>query len=109
VTAVSLAAFTQAIGITRRKGTCACVLVGLPPGEFPTPLFDVLLKRITIQGSLVGIRVDLQDCLSIAANRNIFSHVHTDPLDKVNAPNDLRERRVKGRIVLTMYRRKNNG
>jgi len=101
VTAVSLRAFTQAIGITRRKGTC--VLVGLPPGEFPTPLFDVVLKRITIRGSLVGTRADLQDCLSIAADRNIRSHVHTEPLEKVNyALDDLRHGKVRGRIVLTM-------
>lgn len=101
VTAVSLSAFNQAIGITRRKGTC--VLVGLPPGDFPTPLFDVVLKRITIRGSLVGTRVDLQDCLSVAADRNIRSHAYTEPLDKVNhALDDLREGKVRGRIVLTM-------
>jgi propanol-preferring alcohol dehydrogenase len=101
VTAVSLTAFTQAIGITRRKGTC--VLVGLPPGEFPTPLFDVVLKRLTIRGSLVGTRADMQECLSVAANRNIRSHVHTEPLEKANnALDDLRQGKVTGRIVLTM-------
>ncbi|MCB8829798.1 zinc-binding dehydrogenase, partial [Escherichia coli] len=35
VTAVSPAAFSQAIACTRRRGTIA--LVGLPPGDFPTP------------------------------------------------------------------------
>jgi propanol-preferring alcohol dehydrogenase len=101
VTAVSLTAFTQAIGITRRKGTC--VLVGLPPGEFPTPLFDVVLKRITIRGSLVGTRADLEDCLSVAASRNIRSEARTAPLEKANdALDDLRHGKVKGRIVLTM-------
>ena len=100
-TAVSLPAFTQAIGMTRRKGTC--VLVGLPPGEFPVPLFDVVLKRITIRGSLVGTRADLRDCLSMAAKRNIRSHIHTEPLEKANdALEDLRRGKVKGRIVLTM-------
>ena len=101
VTAVSLSAFTQAIDITRRKGTC--VLVGLPPGEFPTPIFDVVLKRITIRGSLVGTRADLQDCLSIAAHRNIRSHAQTEPLEKVNHTlDDLRQGKIKGRVVLTM-------
>jgi len=101
VTAVSLSAFTQAIDITRRKGTC--VLVGLPPGEFPTPIFDVVLKRITIRGSLVGTRADLQDCLSIAAHRNIRSHAQTEPLEKVNRTlDDLRQGKIKGRVVLTM-------
>jgi propanol-preferring alcohol dehydrogenase len=39
VTAVSIPAFAQALRIVRRKGTVS--LVGLPPGEFPTPIFDV--------------------------------------------------------------------
>jgi propanol-preferring alcohol dehydrogenase len=37
ITAPSLIAFKQGVGMTRKRGTC--VLVGLPPGEFPTPLF----------------------------------------------------------------------
>ncbi|MDU6672032.1 MAG: zinc-dependent alcohol dehydrogenase, partial [Bradyrhizobium sp.] len=39
VTAVSTPAFAQALKMVRRKGTVS--LVGLPPGEFPTPIFDV--------------------------------------------------------------------
>ena len=54
VTAVSPAAFAQALQMVRRKGTVS--LVGLPPGDFPTPIFDVVLKRITIRGSIVGTR-----------------------------------------------------
>src|SRR5437762_656788 len=42
VTAVSTIAFKQAIGMLRRGGTC--VLNGLPPGEFPVSIFDVVLK-----------------------------------------------------------------
>jgi D-arabinose 1-dehydrogenase-like Zn-dependent alcohol dehydrogenase len=40
---------------------------GLPPGEFPTPIFDVVLKRLTIRGSIVGTRKDLQEALQFAA------------------------------------------
>jgi propanol-preferring alcohol dehydrogenase len=40
ITAPSLGAFKQAVGMTRKRGTC--VLVGLPPGDFPVPLFDVV-------------------------------------------------------------------
>ena len=39
VTAVSTAAFAQALKMGRRKGTGR--LVGVQPGEFPTPIFDV--------------------------------------------------------------------
>ncbi len=45
VTAVSPPAFRQAIDLTRRRGTVS--LVGLPPGDFATPIFDVVLKRIS--------------------------------------------------------------
>ena len=36
-------------------------LVGLPPGEFQTPIFDVVMNRITIRGSIVGGREDLAE------------------------------------------------
>ena len=65
VTAVSVPAFAQALQMVRRKGTVS--LVGLPPGEFPTPIFDVVLKRITIRGSIVGTRQDLAEALAFAA------------------------------------------
>jgi propanol-preferring alcohol dehydrogenase len=62
VTAVSPIAFRQGIAVTRRGGTC--VLNGLSPGDFPVPIFDVELKRITIRGSIVGTRKDLQEALA---------------------------------------------
>ena len=66
VTAVSPQAFSQAIGMVRRGGTIA--LNGLPPGDFATPIFDVVLKGITIRGSIVGTRSDLQEALDFAAH-----------------------------------------
>src|SRR5699024_8774621 len=49
VTAVHPKAFGQAIGMTRRGGTI--VFNGLPPGDFPAPIFDIVLKGLTIRGS----------------------------------------------------------
>jgi propanol-preferring alcohol dehydrogenase len=46
VTAASKAAFGQAVGMLRRGGFLS--LVGLPPGDFPLPIFSVALKRITV-------------------------------------------------------------
>src|ERR1700675_2827907 len=65
VTAVSTGAFKQAIGMLRRGGTC--VLNGLPPGEFPVSIFDVVLNGYTVRGSIVGTRLDLEEALSFAA------------------------------------------
>jgi propanol-preferring alcohol dehydrogenase len=99
VTAVSPAAFSQAISCTRRRGTVA--LVGLPPGEFPTPIFDVVLKRITVRGSIVGTRRDLAEALAFAADGKVRTKVAVEPLEAVNDVFDrLRGGHVEGRIVL---------
>lgn len=101
VTAVSRSAFSQALGTLRRGGTCA--LVGLPPGDFPTPIFDVVLKRLTIRGSIVGTRNDLREALSIAADGKIHSRVELQPLDAVGSVfQRLREGTVNGRVVLNL-------
>ena len=101
VTAVSRSAFAQAIGMLRRGGTCA--LLGLPPGDFPTPIFDVVLKRLTIRGSIVGTRKDLQEALQFAADGAVTAAIETQPLDAVPAVFDrLARGDVQGRVVLTM-------
>jgi propanol-preferring alcohol dehydrogenase len=99
VTAVSPAAFAQALRMVRRKGTVS--LVGLPPGDFPTPIFDVVLKRITIRGSIVGTRADLAEAIAFAAEGRVRAHIHAARLDDVNRVlSDLRAGKVEGRIVL---------
>jgi propanol-preferring alcohol dehydrogenase len=65
ITAPSLPAFKQGVAMTRKLGTC--VLVGLPPGEFPVALFDVVVDCITIRGSFVGTRQDMAETLAFAA------------------------------------------
>jgi len=87
VTAVSTAAFAQALKMVRRKGTVS--LVGLPPGEFPTPIFDVVLKRITVRGSIVGTRRDLDEAIAFAADGKVRSEITKAPLADINAIFDL--------------------
>lgn len=101
VTAVSPEAFGQAISTLRSGGTCA--LVGLPPGTFETPIFDVVLKRITIRGSIVGTRTDLREALSFAERGHIRSHIETQPLGAINDIfTRLKAGDVQGRVVLQM-------
>jgi propanol-preferring alcohol dehydrogenase len=99
VTAVSPQAFSQAIQLVRRKGTVS--LVGLPPGDFPTPIFDVVLKRITLRGSIVGTRKDLAEAIAFAAEGKIKTHIHERTLGEINAVfSELRAGKVDGRIVI---------
>jgi propanol-preferring alcohol dehydrogenase len=101
VTAVSVPAFGQALQMVRRKGTVS--LVGLPPGDFPAPIFDVVLKRITIRGSIVGTRRDLAEALAFASDGKVRAHYHTAPLEDVNRVFEALEAgNVDGRIVLDM-------
>jgi alcohol dehydrogenase, propanol-preferring len=99
VTAVSTIAFKQAIGMLRRGGTC--VLNGLPPGEFPVSIFDIVLNCYTIRGSIVGTRLDLEEALAFAAEGKVKATIETLPLESVNDVFDrLRTGKVNGRVVL---------
>ena len=99
VTAVSTVAFKQAMGMLRRGGTC--VLNGLPPGEFPVSIFDVVLNGYTIRGSIVGTRTDLEEALMFAAEGKVKATIETQPLESINDVFDrLKTGKVNGRIVL---------
>ncbi|MCL2535021.1 MAG: alcohol dehydrogenase AdhP [Nocardiaceae bacterium] len=99
VTAVSPIAFRQAIGMARRGGTI--VFVGLPPGEFPTPIFDTVLEGLTLRGSIVGTRQDMVEALDFYDRGSIHPTVHTRRLEDINDILDELDRgMVDGRIVL---------
>ncbi|WGS46228.1 alcohol dehydrogenase AdhP [Burkholderia sp. JSH-S8] len=100
VTAVSRSAFAQALGMVRRGGTVA--LNGLPPGDFPLPIFSTVLNGITVRGSIVGTRRDLQESLDFAADGLVRAHIHRDRLANINDIfAELRAGQVDGRVVLT--------
>jgi len=94
ITAPSLAAFKQGVGLTRKRGTC--VLVGLPPGEFPTPLFDVVANCITIRGSFVGTRQDMAEALAFAAAGKVKADIELQPLSAIN---EVLERLAHGQVA----------
>ncbi|QIM17389.1 alcohol dehydrogenase AdhP [Leucobacter insecticola] len=99
VTAVHPSAFGQAIGMTRRGGTI--VFNGLPPGDFPAPIFDIVLKGLTIRGSIVGTRQDMIEALDFYARGMIHPTIAERPLDEINAVFDeMKAGAIDGRIVL---------
>ena len=101
VTAVSPKAFAQATGMLRRGGTMS--LVGLPPGDFPLDIFGMVLNGITVRGSIVGSRLDLQESLAFAEQAKVAATVASDRLENIN---DIFARmhagQIEGRIVLDM-------
>lgn len=99
VTAVHPQAFGQAIGMARRGGTI--VFVGLPPGDFPAPIFDVVLKGLTIRGSIVGTRQDMVEALDFYARGLIKPTVATTRLEDINDVfARMEEGKIEGRVVI---------
>ena len=99
VTAVHPQAFGQAIGLARRGGTI--VFNGLPPGDFPAPIFDIVLKGLTIRGSIVGTRQDMAEALDFYARGLIHPTVASAGLDEINDVFAKMERgQIDGRIVI---------
>ena len=101
VTAVSPRAFEQAFDTLRPHGTMS--LVGLPPGKMSLPIFNLVLKRITVRGSIVGTRQDLEEALAFAGSGAVSAHFSWDELENIN---DIFARmedgKIDGRIVVKM-------
>lgn len=101
VTAVSPKAFEQAIGMVRRGGTVS--LNGLPPGQFPLDIFGMVLNGVTVRGSIVGSRLDLQESLEFAELGKVKATVSTDKLENVNDVFDrMHKGQIEGRVVLDL-------
>ena len=78
-------------------------LVGLPPGDLLLSIFDTVLNRKTIRGSIVGTRMDLIEALQFAAEGKVASHYSMDRLENVNGIFDrMRAGKIEGRVVMAM-------
>lgn len=99
VTAVSTNAFDLGLKLLARRGTMS--LVGLPKGGFPLDIFDVVLSRKTIRGSIVGTRLDLQESLQYASNGKVRSTYTVEKLEDINSIFDrMLKGTIEGRVVM---------
>jgi alcohol dehydrogenase, propanol-preferring len=99
VTAVSPKAFEQAMGMVGRGGTVS--LVGLPPGDFALSIFNTVLNGITVRGSIVGTRLDLQEALDFAGQGKVKATVATERLESINDIfSRMRAGDIQGRMVI---------
>lgn len=99
--ATSNSAFKMAIDISRPKGVV--VAVGLPKGDFPCPILPVVLKGITIKGSIVGTRQDMLEAIDFSAKGIVKCSVEVSTLDNITEVfSRLKAGKVVGRVVLKM-------
>jgi propanol-preferring alcohol dehydrogenase len=101
VTTGAIKAFEQGIRMLRRCGVC--MLVGVAREPFPITVFDVVIKGVSVRGSLIGTRQDVREALDLVSAGEITPLIDSRPLEEVNtAVADLRQGRVKGRLILRM-------
>jgi propanol-preferring alcohol dehydrogenase len=99
VTAPSPIAFKQGISVLRRKGTIA--LNGLPKGSFDLPIFETVLNRFTVRGSIVGTRKDMQEAIEFAVEGKVKATVHPTKLENINEVfEEMKKGEIEGRVVL---------
>ncbi|MEA9904724.1 NAD(P)-dependent alcohol dehydrogenase [Xanthomonas campestris pv. raphani] len=74
----------------------AMVLVGVPEHSHPSPaVFNLVMKRRTLAGSLIGGIRQTQEMLDFCAKHNIVSDIETIRADQINAAY---ERMLKGDV-----------
>lgn len=98
-TAVSAEAIHSSFQTLRRGGRM--VLVGLPPQSLQIPTFDLVLKGISVAGSIVGTRKDLEETMGLAERGLVTCEYQTVPLDDINDVfQAMRAGTITGRMVL---------
>ena len=99
VTAVHPSAFGQSIHMARRGATI--VFNGLPAGDFPASIFEIVLKGLTVRGSIVGTRQDMREALDFYSRGQINATVSTRDLGEINAVFDeMKHGKIDGRVVI---------
>lgn len=99
VIAPVISAYTTGIMICRRRGTLVCV--SLPKDESSLDIQQVVMKRITIRGSIVGTREDMREALDFAARGLVTCRITKEKLENVNdVITRMLHNQVHGRVVL---------
>jgi propanol-preferring alcohol dehydrogenase len=93
------AAIPQAFRAIKRTGTL--ILVGLSTSQYELPLVDTVLRGVTIRGSYLGTRQDLDDVFQLARRGAIRPSVEVHPLSEAPTLLDhLRRGEISGRAVI---------
>ena len=99
VLAASSKVFEQAFHSLRRGGRLICV--GLPKdGAFELPIFETVLKGVSVIGSIVGTRQDLREVFALHAGGRTEVVIETRELDDIaDSMDDVLAGKVPARIV----------
>jgi propanol-preferring alcohol dehydrogenase len=104
VTAVATQAFEQAIGMLAPAGTVAYIgLPGAKADQIRASISAIVNWELTVRGSNVGTRLDLQEAVGFALRGTVAAKIETAPLSAANAVlNRMRRGKIVGRVVLAI-------
>jgi alcohol dehydrogenase, propanol-preferring len=95
----SPAAIQQAFRSLKRTGTL--IASGLSTNQYELPIVDTVLKGISIRGSYLGTRADLEEVFRLAQSGVGRAHIETHALDEVPALFErMRQGEIRGRAVV---------
>lgn len=101
VTAVSKAAFNDAVNAVRAGGTV--VAVGLPVESMDLSIPRLVLDGIRVKGSLVGTREDLAEAFQFGAEGKVVPRCQLRPMEDINDIfKEMEEGKIKGRMVIDL-------
>ena len=94
----------QAIAMLRPAGTVC--YIGLPGGkkdEIRASISAITNWELSVRGSNVGTRLDLNEAVAFAANGLVTARIKKAPLEQINAIfDDMRAGNILGRVVLKL-------
>lgn len=85
--------YSTYLNLLKTNGTM--IVVGVPPTPSAVPAFNLIFKRRSIIGSLIGGVKETQEMLDYCAEHNIVSDVEVIPVQQVN---EAYERMIKGDV-----------
>lgn len=85
--------YSTYLNLLKTNGTM--IVVGVPPTPSAVPAFNLIFKRRSIIGSLIGGIKETQEMLDYCAEHNIVSDVEVIPVQQVN---EAYERMIKGDV-----------
>lgn len=89
------------IGLLKKNGTM--VVLGIPAQPSPLPAINLIGKRRSVMGSLIGGIAETQEMLDFCAEHNITSDVEVINMDYINEAYDrMNKSDVKYRFVIDM-------
>ena len=104
VTAVSAKAFEQSVSVLRNGGTVCWI--GLPGGkqdDIRMAISSIVNGEMSLRGSNVGTRQDLQEAIDFAANGLVKARIEKQPLEAIGGIfARMKKGQINGRVVLAL-------